>query len=98
MNRAYIPTCTEKSLHDELRWLYNRMMEPVETGFVWDYALIGKEDSIFKASNLKSYWSMHPETRQIMVDAPHYLFGYWNSLEEMIRYVRRFRLSPFRNK
>ncbi|MBK7731694.1 MAG: DUF452 family protein [Bacteroidales bacterium] len=76
MNRAYIPTRTEKSLHDELRWLYNRMMEPVETGFVWDYALIGKEDSIFKASNLKSYWSMHPETRQIMVDAPHYLFGY----------------------
>jgi hypothetical protein len=41
---------------------------------------------------------MHPETRQIIVEAPHYLFDNWNSLEELIRYVRRFRLSPFRNK
>jgi biotin synthesis protein BioG len=98
LNRNHIPTRTEKSLHDELRWLYNRMMEPVQTGFVWDYSLIGTEDRIFRASNLTSYWSEHPETRQIIVDAPHYLFDNWNSLEELVRYVRRFRLSPFRNK
>jgi len=73
-------------------------MEPVQTGFVWDYSLIGSEDRVFRASNLISYWSMHHETRQIVVEAPHYLFDNWESLEEMIRYVRRFRLSPFRNK
>ena len=98
MNRENIPTRSVKSLHDELRWLYNRMMEPVETGFIWDYSLIGSEDRVFRASNLTSYWSAHSETRQIIVNAPHYLFDNWNSLEELIRFVRRHRLSPFRNK
>ena len=39
---------------------------------------------------------MHPETRQIIIDAPHYLFDNWDSLDELIRAVRRYRLSPFR--
>jgi len=97
-NKSTIPTRTEKSLRDELRWLYNRMMEPVETGFVWDYSLIGSEDRVFRASNLTSYWSDHVETRQIIVQAPHYLFDNWNSLPDLVKYVSRHRLSPFRNK
>lgn len=97
-NRPIIPSRSVKSLHDELRWIYNRMMEPVQTGFVWDYSLIGTEDRVFRASNLISYWNMHPETRQIIVESPHYLFDNWKSLDELIRYVRRHRLSPFRNK
>jgi biotin synthesis protein BioG len=98
MNRQNIPTRSIKSLQDELRWLYNRMMEPVETGFIWDYSLIGSEDRVFRESNLVSYWSKHIETRQIVVNAPHYLFDNWHSLRDLIRFVRRFRLSPFRNK
>jgi biotin synthesis protein BioG len=97
-NRPIIPSRSVKSLHDELRWIYNRMMEPVQTGFVWDYSLIGTEDRVFRASNLISYWNMHPETRQIIVESPHYLFDNWKTLDELIRYVRRHRLSPFRNK
>lgn len=97
-NRDIIPTRSVKSLHDELRWIYNRMMEPVQTGFTWDYSLIGTEDRVFRASNLVSYWNMHPETRQILLESPHYLFDNWKSLDELIRYVRRHRLSPFRNK
>lgn len=97
-NRGIIPGRSEKSLHDELRWLYNRMMEPVETGFIWDYSLIGTDDRIFRASSLTSYWSEHPETRQITVPASHYLFDNWASLKEMTRYVSRHRLSPFRKR
>lgn len=97
-NRPIIPSRSVKSLHDELRWIYNRMMEPVQTGFVWDYSLIGTEDRVFRASNLISYWNMHPETRQIIVESPHYLFDNWKTLDELIRFVRRHRLSPFRNK
>ena len=97
-NRGIIPDRTEKSLQDELRWLYNRMMEPVDTGFVWDYSLIGSDDRIFRTSNLLNYWSEHVETRQIIVPAPHYLFDNWPSLKEMIRFISRHRLSPFRNK
>lgn len=97
-NRDIIPTRTVKSLHDELRWIYNRMMEPVETGFIWDYSLIGTEDRVFRASNLISYWDMHPETREIIIKSPHYLFDNWKTLDELVRFVRRHRLSPFRNK
>ena len=97
-NKSIIPGRNEKSLHDELRWLYNRMMEPVETGFVWDYSLIGSEDRVFKTSNLRSYWNEHSETRQIIVPAPHYLFDEWETLPALIKYVARHRLSPFRNK
>ena len=95
-NKPYIPVRTEKSLHDDLRWLYNRMMEPVETGFVWDYSVIGSDDRIFRAPNLISYWSEHPETRQIIVPAPHFMFDHWSSLSDLIRFVTRHRRSPFR--
>ncbi|MCU0378034.1 MAG: DUF452 family protein [Bacteroidales bacterium] len=97
-NRDIIPSRTIKSLHDELRWIYNRMMEPVQTGFAWDYSLIGTEDRVFRASNLISFWDMHPETRQIIIESPHYLFDNWKTLGDLVRYVRRHRLSPFRNK
>ena len=30
-----VPHRTLKSLHDELRWLYNRIMEQKEPGFKW---------------------------------------------------------------
>jgi len=97
-NRAIIPEKTEKSLQDELRWLYNRMMEPVDTGFVWDYSIIGSEDRIFRASNLTDYWSEHPETRQIIVPASHYIFDNWKSIKDLIKFVTRHNLSPFRYK
>ena len=47
---------TIKSLHDELRWLYNRIMEQKEPGFRWDYAVISSKDKIFPSKNLLGYW------------------------------------------
>ncbi len=97
-NKAIIPEKNEKSLQVELRWLYNRMMEPVDTGFIWDYSLIGSEDRVFKTQTLLDYWSEHNETRQIIIPAPHYMFDNWNSLKDLIRFVTRHNLSPFRYK
>ncbi|MBN2861988.1 MAG: DUF452 family protein, partial [Bacteroidales bacterium] len=39
MNRDILPKRTPKSLHDELRWLYNRIMEHMEPKLHWDYAV-----------------------------------------------------------
>ena len=44
LNSARIPHRNVKSLHDELRWLYNRMMEQKEPGFRWDYAVTSEFD------------------------------------------------------
>ena len=39
LNKDKIPARTVKSLSDELRWLYNRIMEQKEPGFKWNYAV-----------------------------------------------------------
>ena len=48
-----IPHRTLKSLHDELRWLYNRIMEQKESGFRWDYAVTSEIDRVFLQKILK---------------------------------------------
>ncbi len=45
-----------------------QMMEPLRQVCL-DYSLIGSETG-YSGPELTSYWSMHPETRQIIVDAP----------------------------
>jgi biotin synthesis protein BioG len=94
-NKDRIPHRTLKSLHDELRWLYNRIMEQGEPGFKWDYAVTSEEDRVFPAENLKSYWNTVPDTKHIVVPLPHYFFHKWSSFTDFVGFVEGYyKLSP----
>jgi pimeloyl-[acyl-carrier protein] methyl ester esterase len=88
-NQDRIPHRTIKSLHDELRWLYNRMMEHMEPGFKWDYAVISSTDRVFPPGSMKKFWESQKSTRLIMADLPHYMFPHWKSYREFIAFVER---------
>jgi pimeloyl-[acyl-carrier protein] methyl ester esterase len=88
-NSGRLPHRTLKSLHDELRWLYNRMMEPQESGFIWDYSVNSINDRVFPSKNLENYWQKEKDTRQIKVALPHYFFHNWGSFTDFISYVER---------
>jgi biotin synthesis protein BioG len=90
-NNDKVPHRTLKSLQDEIRWLYNRMMEPADPGFRWDYAVTSKIDRIFPAENVNSYWKKQKSTRHIILPVPHYLFLKWDSFSEFIRFVEKHR-------
>jgi len=91
LNADRIPHRTGKSLHDELRWLYNRIMEQPEPGFRWDYAVSSEIDRVFPSENVNSYWKKQKVTRHIILPLPHYLFNRWNSFSEFINFVEQFR-------
>jgi biotin synthesis protein BioG len=91
MNADRIPHRTIKSLQDELRWLYNRIMEYTEPGFKWDYAVSGEIDRVFPEKNVKNYWKKQKLTRHIILPLPHYPFNRWNSFSEFISFVELFR-------
>jgi biotin synthesis protein BioG len=97
-NADRIPQRSIKSLHDELRWLYNRIMEQKEPGFRWDYALTSEIDRIFPAKNMKGYWEKEKETRHIIVPFPHYFFHEWRSYTDFIEFVKKYRISGKRGK
>jgi pimeloyl-[acyl-carrier protein] methyl ester esterase len=88
-NSDKIPHRTIKSLNDELRWLYNRMMEQKEPGFKWDYAVTSETDRVFPSENMNSYWKMQKSTRHIIVPLPHYFFPSWDTYSDFIRFVER---------
>jgi Uncharacterized protein conserved in bacteria len=96
-NIERIPLRTSKSLHDELRWLYNRMMEQTEPGFRWDYAVTSKTDRVFPTENMTSYWEKQKSTRHIIVPLPHYFFPKWDSYADFIKFVERHKRksTPF---
>ncbi len=104
LNRDRLPRRTVKSLHDELRWLYNRMMEQKEPGFTWNYAITSEFDRVFPAKNLKSYWEKEEMTKHIILPLPHYFFHKWESYTDFIRFVleygqkKRKRAEMIRNK
>jgi biotin synthesis protein BioG len=87
-NSDKIPNRTIKSLHDELRWLYNRFMEQKEPGFRWDYAVTSEFDRVFPADNQKAYWQQCERTRHVMLPLNHYLFHHWSTYPEFISYIR----------
>jgi len=91
LNTERIPHRTVKSLHDELRWLYNRIMEQPEPGFMWDYAVSSEIDRVFPSENVNSYWKKQKQTRHIILPLPHYIFTRWNSFAEFISFVEQFR-------
>jgi biotin synthesis protein BioG len=86
-NSDRIPHRNVKSLHDELRWLYNRMMEQKEPGFRWDYAVTSEFDRVFPVKNLKGYWEKEESTKHIILPLPHYFFHKWQSYTDFIQFV-----------
>lgn len=87
-NSERIPHRNIKSLHDELRWLYNRIMEQKEPGFRWDYAVTSETDRVFPARNMKEYWAKQPDTRHIIAPLPHYIFHEWNSFTLFAEWIK----------
>jgi len=85
-----VPHRTLKSLHDELRWLYNRIMEQKEPGFKWNYAVTSGIDRVYPADRLKAYWATVPDTMHIVLPLPHYFFNKWKSLSEFTEFVESF--------
>jgi pimeloyl-[acyl-carrier protein] methyl ester esterase len=86
-----VPHRTLKSLHDELRWLYNRIMEQKEPGFRWNYAVTSEIDRVFPARNLIGYWEKEKNTKHIILPLPHYFFHKWESYTAFIDFVENFK-------
>jgi biotin synthesis protein BioG len=85
-----LPHRTLKSLHDELRWLYNRIMEQKEPGFRWDYAVTSEINRVFPSKNLDSYWAKEKSTKHISLPLPHYFFHNWKSFTDFISFVESY--------
>lgn len=85
-----IPQRNLKSLQDELRWLYNRIMEQKEPGFRWDYAVTSEQDRVFPSQNLNNYWGKEMNTKQIIVPLPHYFFHKWESFTSFIDFIENY--------
>ena len=84
MNRDKVSRRTTKSFEDELRWLYNRIMETPDKKYSWDIAVTCKADRIFPPGNVIKYWNSRNETRHIIMDLPHYPFYHWGTFRAMI--------------
>lgn len=97
-NKERIPGRSVKSLSDELRWLYNRIMEQKEPGFRWDYAVQSKVDRVFPSENVKSYWEKQQSTIHLIVPYPHFPFHMWKSYSEFIEFVEKKGKSKSRKK
>jgi biotin synthesis protein BioG len=98
INRDRIPLRNIKSFHDELRWLYNRIMEQKEPGFRWDYAVISEYDRVFPAKNQKEYWRREHATKHLTLPMNHYLFHNWKSYSEFISFVEKSKKGNKRKK
>jgi biotin synthesis protein BioG len=96
LNADRIPNRTIKSLHDELRWLYNRIMEQKEPGFRWDYAVTSEYDRVFPAKNQKAYWSAAETTKHIVVPLNHYFFHNWTNYNDFISFIQNWKKKPRR--
>jgi len=88
LNIERIPHRTIKSLNDELRWLYNRIMEQKEPGFKWNYAVTSEYDRVFPAKNQKAYWSAVEATKHIVLPLNHYFFHNWDNYNDFIQFVK----------
>lgn len=93
-----LPRRTLKSLHDELRWLYNRIMEADGTGFKWNYAITSENDRVFPSESQKSYWSNVQETEKIVLPLPHYFFHKWGNFSGFLGFVESWQSLSDREK
>jgi len=90
-NQERLPKRTIKSLEDELRWMYNKMLEGEKMDFRWDYAVISEEDKVFPSKAQKNYWKSNPETKVILLHESHYLFHKWKNFPDFINHVVTFK-------
>jgi pimeloyl-[acyl-carrier protein] methyl ester esterase len=97
-NIERVPHRSLKSLHDELRWLYNRIMEQKEPGFRWDYAVTSEIDRVFPSKNLNGYWEKEKNTKHIVLPFPHYFFHKWESFTGFINFVENYRTKRSEGK
>jgi biotin synthesis protein BioG len=94
LNADRIPRRTIKSLNDELRWLYNRIMEQKEPGFRWDYAVTSEYDRVFPAKNQKAYWTKIDTTKHIILPLNHYFFHNWENYNDFITFTQSWQKKP----
>lgn len=78
-----------ESLREELRWMYNRIMETHELNYKWNIAVASPEDRIFPFNNVHEFWSKRSSTKIVTIDAPHYPFFKWNNFREMIEDLKQ---------
>jgi pimeloyl-[acyl-carrier protein] methyl ester esterase len=90
LNIDRVPRRTLKSLHDELRWMYNRIMEQNEPCFKWTYSVISEKDRVFPEKNLRNYWFKDKDTKPIVLPLPHYFFHKWSSFTDFISFVESY--------
>jgi biotin synthesis protein BioG len=91
LNKDRVPHRSIKSLNDELRWLYNRIMEQKDPGFKWDYAVTSEIDRVFPSENVNSYWEKEKNTKHIVLPLPHYFFHKWNSYTDFISFTENYK-------
>jgi pimeloyl-[acyl-carrier protein] methyl ester esterase len=89
-NIERVPHRTIKSLQDELRWLYNRIMEQKEPGFRWDYAVTSDFDRIFPSKNLKGYWKKEANIKHKLIHLPKNFFNKLGSFTDLIDFVENY--------
>lgn len=75
---------TIESLREELRWMYNRIMETNDLKYRWDIAVASPEDRVFPYKNVMGYWTKRQNTSVVCLDLPHYPFFHWANFMEMI--------------
>lgn len=93
-----LPRRTVKSLQDELRWLYNRIMEQTDQNFNWNYAVISENDRVFPVKSQMNYWSGHSETKSVVLPMNHYLFDNWENYVCFIRDIETWEPHAGRRK
>jgi malonyl-CoA O-methyltransferase/biotin synthesis protein BioG len=76
-----LPAIDFDERREELRRILARRPYP-DTGFVWNNALISKEDAIFPPENLQAAW--RGKVRIVELDAPHHPFHLFRSWEEIV--------------
>ena len=65
-------------------------MEQKEPGFRWDYAVTSEIDRVFPSKNLGGYWEKEKNTKNIVLQLPHYLFNEWKSFTDFISFVEDY--------
>jgi hypothetical protein len=73
-------------------------MEQKEPGFRWDYAVTSEIDRVFPSKNLAGYWEKEKNTKNIVLQLPHYLFNEWTSFTEFISFVESYKVPKPANK
>lgn len=91
-NRDRTSQRTLESLKDELRWMYNRIMETNELKYRWNIAVASNDDRIFPYKNVHDFWSKKSNTKLVTMDLPHYPFFKWKSFKEMIDELKQYDL------